>query len=362
LRIIDFPPDETTLLGCGLGFSQLGIIPIIEIPYIKYFDCGIDIFYEIAIQYWLTNGNSSNDNSSNSSGSGSSGNSSSGSGSGNEVVGNEVVGNEEGEGRNEQLLPIKRNGGMIIRLQGFDRGIFGGNFHTHNSLSHIPPGVDVVCYSNGPDYVRGMRYAYYQAKYSGRIIVFVDCTHILNLRHVVNTGGSGGGVGGVGGDRAWEFPYPSLYNDRNDNNGDGDDDDDDDGPMSHLSHLSHNNQKNNSMLDFDQVIRYKMGHEEHPFIREEIGRTYRNIDDDTPPPPPTSTNDNHQEITTKRNRKIAIVTYGNGVVTSLQARKGLLERQDDIVDVDNDYDKENNKNYEQLINTDIDIIDCPFLR
>ena len=58
-RIIDFPPDETTLLGCALGFSQLGILPIVEIPYIKYFDCGIDIFYEIAIQYWLTNGNSS---------------------------------------------------------------------------------------------------------------------------------------------------------------------------------------------------------------------------------------------------------------------------------------------------------------
>jgi hypothetical protein len=67
---------------------------------------------------------------------------------------------------------------MIIRLQGFDKGIFGGNFHTHNSLSHIPPGVDVVCYSNGSDYVRGMRYAHYQAKYSGRIIVFVDCTYI----------------------------------------------------------------------------------------------------------------------------------------------------------------------------------------
>ena len=38
--------------------------------------------------------------------------------------------------------------GMLIRLQGFDKGIFGGNFHTHNSL-HLPPGLDVVCYSNG---------------------------------------------------------------------------------------------------------------------------------------------------------------------------------------------------------------------
>lgn len=48
--------------------------------------------------------------------------------------------------------------GMIVRLQGFDRGVFGGNFHTHNIL-HLCPGVDTVCYSNGEDYVRGMRYA-----------------------------------------------------------------------------------------------------------------------------------------------------------------------------------------------------------
>jgi hypothetical protein len=41
--------------------------------------------------------------------------------------------------------------------------VFGGNFHTHNAL-HIPPGVDVVCFSNGADYARGMRYAVRQAK------------------------------------------------------------------------------------------------------------------------------------------------------------------------------------------------------
>jgi hypothetical protein len=43
------------------------------------------------------------------------------------------------------------------------QGVFGGNFHTHNAL-HIPPGVDVVCFSNGADYARGMRYAVRQAK------------------------------------------------------------------------------------------------------------------------------------------------------------------------------------------------------
>ena len=52
---------------------------------------------------------------------------------------------------------------MVIRLQGFADGIFGGNFHTHNSL-FLPPGLDVVCYSNGEDYARGMRYAIMQVR------------------------------------------------------------------------------------------------------------------------------------------------------------------------------------------------------
>jgi pyruvate/2-oxoglutarate/acetoin dehydrogenase E1 component len=70
--------------------------------------------------------------------------------------------------------------GMIVRLQGFDRGVFGGNFHTHNSLT-MPPGIDVVCFSNGADYVKGMRYAVQQAK-AGRIVMSVDSTSLLNMR------------------------------------------------------------------------------------------------------------------------------------------------------------------------------------
>jgi 2-oxoisovalerate dehydrogenase E1 component len=81
-RVIDFPPDETTLLGAAMGYSQAGLTPIVEIPYAKYLDCGVDTFYELAISNWLTNG--------------------------------------------------QRPNGMIVRVQGFDRGVFGGNFHTHN--------------------------------------------------------------------------------------------------------------------------------------------------------------------------------------------------------------------------------------
>ncbi len=71
----------------------------------------------------------------------------------------------------------------MIRLQGFGRGLFGGNFHTHNTL-YLPPGIDVVCYSNGRDYASGMRYALLQAR-AGRVVMSVDCTELLNIRHLV---------------------------------------------------------------------------------------------------------------------------------------------------------------------------------
>ena len=132
LKVHDFPPDETTLLGAGQGFSQAGLLPIVEIPYAKYLDCGADMFYEIALTHWVTN--------------------------------------------------TKQKHGMIMRLQGFDKGKFGGNFHTHNELA-IPVGLDVVCYSNGSDYVRGMRYCL-QAAEAGRIVMTVDCTDLLNRRHL----------------------------------------------------------------------------------------------------------------------------------------------------------------------------------
>jgi len=205
-RVIDFPPDETSLLGAAMGFSQIGLTPIVEIPYAKYLDCGADMFHEIAVMNWLSAG--------------------------------------------------KRPNGMIIRLQGFDRGLFGGNFHTSNVLN-IPPGVDVLCYSNGEDYVRGFRNAILQAK-AGRVVMSVDCTNLLNLRHLHEK------------DRGWERPYP-VKGDKAD------------------------------LISFDFVRRY--GTE----------------------------------------GSSAIITYGNGVVTALQARRQLVE------------------NRALASATELDIIDCPYL-
>ena len=83
-----------------------GLIPIVEIPYEKYLDCAHDIFLELINTYWLSNG--------------------------------------------------KQKNGILIRVQGFDKGVFGGNYHTHNNIVCVP-GLDIVCYSNGGDYVRGIR-------------------------------------------------------------------------------------------------------------------------------------------------------------------------------------------------------------
>ena len=160
-RIRDFPPDETTLVGAGMGFAQAGLLPVVEIPYAKYLDCGADMFQEAVITNWLSNGKA----------------------------------------------PL----GMVIRLQGFDKGVFGGNFHTHNVIP-TPCGLDVVCYSNGEDYARGFRHALYQAKH-GRLVMSVDSTNLLYLRDAVER------------DDKWRRPYPPP----------------------------------GEMLGFDQIIRYGTG-------------------------------------------------------------------------------------------------------
>lgn len=197
LRVRDFPPDETTLVGAAIGFAQAGLTPILEIPYAKYLDCGGDMFFEAIISNWLSNG--------------------------------------------------KQPNGMVIRLQGFDKGIFGGNFHTHNML-YFPPGLDVVCFSNGHDYVRGMRYLKQQAK-AGRVVMSVDSTDLLNRRHLSE-------------EKKDEFM------------------------------LSNYPDKNQSSYHFDEINVYEP----------------------------------RQSSNTKKKAQILIVTYGNGVPTSLQAQDLLYEK------------------------------------
>ena len=95
-------------------------------PYAKYLDCGADMFHEIITTHWLT----------------------------------AATGDRYSSDSNAAKRPPA---GLVIRLQGFDRGVFGGNFHTHNSLP-LPPGLDVVVFSNGGDWVKGWRHALAAAK------------------------------------------------------------------------------------------------------------------------------------------------------------------------------------------------------
>lgn len=104
-------------------------------------------------------------------------------------------------------------------------------------ISHVPPGVDVVCYSNGLDYARGFRNAIIQAR-NGRVVVLIDSTDLLNLRHLHEK------------DRGWETIYPTE----------------------------------DEVMSFHDVRRFG-----------DLG-------------------------------KDLIITYGNGVVTALRARRSLAER------------------------------------
>ena len=42
---------------------------------------------------------------------------------------------------------------MIIRLQGFDSGVFGGNFHTHNSL-HVSSSFGANAHTSEPRFLK----------------------------------------------------------------------------------------------------------------------------------------------------------------------------------------------------------------
>ena len=44
--------------GGAAGLAQCGLVPIVEVPYAKYLDCGFDQFAEIAVMHWLSAGGS----------------------------------------------------------------------------------------------------------------------------------------------------------------------------------------------------------------------------------------------------------------------------------------------------------------
>ena len=117
-RCFDWPPDEASLVGAGIGLAQAGRVPIVEIPYAAYLSCGYNQFVEACFLHWLSDG--------------------------------------------------KQPNGMVFRMQGFDEGIFGGHFHTANGPPVFGiPGLEVLCFSNGRDWARGLRSCLRHAEVGG---------------------------------------------------------------------------------------------------------------------------------------------------------------------------------------------------
>lgn len=152
-RIFDWPPDEASLVGAGIGMAQAGHVPIVEIPYAAYLSCGYNQFVEACFLHWLSDG--------------------------------------------------KQPNGMLFRMQGFDEGIFGGHFHTANAPPVFGiPGLDVLCFSNGRDWVRGMRACVRYAE-AGGVSMLLDSTALLSRKH----------VSAAARDGEWEFAYPEALPD-----------------------------------------------------------------------------------------------------------------------------------------------------
>jgi len=212
-RIFDWPPDETSLIGGGIGMAQAGFLPIVELPYAAYLTCGYNQFVEASFLFWLSDG--------------------------------------------------KQPNGMVLRMQGFDEGVFGGHFHTANAPPVFGiPGLDVVAYSNGADWQRGLRTALQTAEQGG-VTMLLDSTALLNRKHLTR------------GDGAWQFlPPPEA-----------------------------------DMLLFDDVVLYADGRDvsERVTLRAGIAGADGSVLAEGREP-------------RGKGVQVAVVTYGNGVPKALQAR------------------------------------------
>jgi hypothetical protein len=292
-RVRDMPPDETSLLGMGWGIAQQGkvnssggdgdddkhpLVVVVEIPYAKYLDCAADMLHEIVTTNWLVNHSNATNNSNNTTNNNSSDNSSSSSSS-------SESSSRGGGGQESRCV------GMVIRLQGFDRGVFGGNFHTHNALA-LPPGLDVVVHSNGADWCRGWRGAVEAAK-QGRVVMVVDSTNLLNRRHFDPVNEKDG---------AMMLSYPELLSSDTDSDPAGS------GGVPTSS---------SSTLSFDAVLRHD----------HSLPKTHFPARASTSPvgatPPVVDGNDDEMAGIGEWD-DVTIVTYGTGVVAARNAQRRLV--------------------------------------
>ncbi len=145
--------DETTILGLGIGFAQMGLLPLPEIQYVAYYHNAEDqIRGEACSQQYFS--------------------------------------------RDQFRNP------MVVRIAGlgYQKG-FGGHFHNDNSLAVFRdvPGLIVAIPARGDDAVGMLRTCLALARVNGRVSTFIEPIALYMTKDLHDAG-----------DAAWQFAYPPL--------------------------------------------------------------------------------------------------------------------------------------------------------
>ena len=152
-RVFNTLLDEQTILGLGIGFGQMGYLPIPEIQYLAYYHNAEDqIRGEAGSLSYFSNGQFKNP--------------------------------------------------MVIRVASFayQKG-FGGHFHNDNSIGALRdiPGITIACPSRGDDAVGMLRTAMAMAKVNGNLVFFLEPIARYMTKDLYEEG-----------DAKWCFDYPNL--------------------------------------------------------------------------------------------------------------------------------------------------------
>jgi len=143
--------DETTILGLGIGFAHMGLLPLPEIQYVAYYHNAEDqIRGEACSQQYFS--------------------------------------------RDQFRNP------MVVRIAGlgYQKG-FGGHFHNDNSVAVLRdvPGLIVALPSRGDDAVGMLRTCLALAKVNGRVSALIEPIALYMTKDLHDSG-----------DGAWQFSYP----------------------------------------------------------------------------------------------------------------------------------------------------------
>jgi len=143
--------DETTILGLGIGFGQMGFLPLPEIQYLAYFHNAEDQI--------------------------------------------------RGEACSQQFFSQDQfRNPMVVRIAGlaYQKG-FGGHFHNDNSLAVLRdvPGLVIALPSRGDDAVGMLRTCLALAKVDGRVCAFIEPIALYMTKDLYQAG-----------DGEWQFAYP----------------------------------------------------------------------------------------------------------------------------------------------------------